>query len=408
MRLRHVAHINPPKPFSPHLTSDTEVSFAPMDALSQGVGGLDTSITRRLGEVSSGSYNYFADGDLLLSKVTPCFENGKKAIADGLTNGIGFATSEVYVIRPRSEAIDRRYLIYVFSSETFRAEGIASMTGASGLRRVSENAILNYRIPVTDLPTQKRIADSLDRETGRIDELIENKQRLVELLKPKWEALFHKNRPHADLVRFGYVAEKNERPIMRDDEELYVPLGLLNRGRGLFHKDQTPGSELGQSVFSWVKEGDLIFSVQFAWEGAVALAGPNENGTIVSHRYHLYRGKRGVRTPYLYAYFRTEPGQFILSESSRGAAGRNRPLSANMLEKEKVPILSTRIQDYIGKLVYLESILKSKMAQSVGRLREFRSTLITAAVTGQIDVEAWAKRGDTDRRLDAIEERMHA
>jgi restriction endonuclease S subunit len=159
-----------------------------MEAIADGLGGLDTSITKTLEEVGSGSYSYFAEGDLLLAKVTPCFENGKKAIAEGLANGIGFATSEVHVVRPNTARVDRSYLNYLFSSEDFRAAGMATMTGSGGLRRVSESAILNYRLLITDLPTQKAIADFLDRETARIDHLIEKKRRLVGLLDERREA----------------------------------------------------------------------------------------------------------------------------------------------------------------------------------------------------------------------------
>lgn len=173
IRLRHLVKIGP-RPTIAHLpTDDAEVTFAPMDALADGLGGLDTSLTRPIGELTSGSYNFFAEGDLLLAKVTPCFENGKKAFARGLANDVGFATSEVHVIRPDSRRIDSRYLLYVLSSEDFRAAGMASMTGAGGLRRVSEAAVLNYRPRVTDIRTQEAIADFLDRETAEIDRIIE-------------------------------------------------------------------------------------------------------------------------------------------------------------------------------------------------------------------------------------------
>jgi len=144
-----------------------------MDALADGLGGLDTSQTRTFSEVSAGSYNYFEDGDILIAKVTPCFENGKKALAHGLTNGMGFATSEVHVIRTDGHRIHPRYLLYILCSEDFRAAGMASMTGAGGLRRVSEAAILNYRPHITDVAAQKEIADFLDFETARINDIID-------------------------------------------------------------------------------------------------------------------------------------------------------------------------------------------------------------------------------------------
>ena len=188
-RLRYFVQIGPRPTIAHLLIEDAEVTFAPMEALADGLGGLDTSLIRPVSEVASGSYNFFEEGDLLLAKVTPCFENGKKALARKLKNGVGFATSEVHVIRPDTQRIDPMFLFYVLNSEAFRAAGIASMTGASGLRRVSEDGVLDFRLYIPDLTTQKAIADFLDRETGRIDLLNEKVTRSMELLREYRAAL---------------------------------------------------------------------------------------------------------------------------------------------------------------------------------------------------------------------------
>jgi type I restriction enzyme S subunit len=167
----------------------TLVSFAPMDTLVDGLGGLTELETKAFSEVSGGSYNYFENGDVLLAKVTPCFENGKKAIAENLENGAGFATSEVLVFRPQNNGIETRYLRYLFCSEDFRHTAISSMTGAGGLRRVSERAVLDFPLPVLDLPTQRAIADFLDRETTQIEKIQEATQQSIDRLKEYRSAL---------------------------------------------------------------------------------------------------------------------------------------------------------------------------------------------------------------------------
>lgn len=187
-RLRFISRLNPSKTEAGDLAAYGMVTFAPMDALADGLGGLDTSLERPADELADGSYSYFAEGDLLLAKVTPCFENGKKALISGLPNRIGFATSEVHVIRPDRRKVDPNYLRYLLSSETFRAAGIASMTGAGGLRRISDNAIKDFALPVPDLDTQKAIAAYLDRETARIDQLIAKKERQAKLLTENYLA----------------------------------------------------------------------------------------------------------------------------------------------------------------------------------------------------------------------------
>jgi len=108
-----------------------------------------------------GSYTYFADGDVLLAKITPCFENGKLGIATGLRNGIGFGSSEFFVFRP-SEILNKEYLYYYLSRPDFRHEGAERMGGAVGQQRVPKEFIESYPIPVPPLLEQKRIVGILD------------------------------------------------------------------------------------------------------------------------------------------------------------------------------------------------------------------------------------------------------
>jgi type I restriction enzyme, S subunit len=160
-QLANVCQIKPPKAEARQRISGKElVSFVPMEDL-----GIDQKIlvpkqTRLLEDVA-GSYTYFADGDVLLAKITPCFENGKLGIAENLTNGIGFGSSEYIVFRP-SPAVDKEWLYYFLSRESFRTEGAERMSGAVGHKRVSKEFIESYQIPVPQLPEQRRIVAVLD------------------------------------------------------------------------------------------------------------------------------------------------------------------------------------------------------------------------------------------------------
>jgi type I restriction enzyme S subunit len=93
-----------------------------------------------------GSYTYFADNDVLLAKITPCFENGKIGIACNLKNGIGFGSSEYIVFRSIGK-VKPEYLYYFLSRKKFRQEGEARMSGAVGHKRVSKEFIEDYMIP---------------------------------------------------------------------------------------------------------------------------------------------------------------------------------------------------------------------------------------------------------------------
>src|SRR5262249_8603811 len=102
--------LNPSKSEVGDLPLDTEVSFVPMGAITE-EGTVNVEDVREISNVYLG-YTYFGEGDVVVAKITPCFENGKRARAIGLRNGIGFGTTELHVLQP-SRDIDRDYLFYV-------------------------------------------------------------------------------------------------------------------------------------------------------------------------------------------------------------------------------------------------------------------------------------------------------
>lgn len=159
--LAEVCLIKPPKSEAREkVAASSLVSFLPMEDLGINVKFVKAIQTKPLSAVI-GSYNYFADGDVLLAKITPCFENGKLGIANGLSNGIGFGSSEYMVFRP-DPTVRKEWLYYFLSRETFREEGASRMTGAVGHKRVSKEFIEDYPIPVPPLAEQQRIVGLLD------------------------------------------------------------------------------------------------------------------------------------------------------------------------------------------------------------------------------------------------------
>jgi type I restriction enzyme S subunit len=159
--LAEVTVIRPPKAEArERLAADALVSFAPMEDLGIDRKFLNAKRVKPFGSVI-GSYTYFAEGDVLLAKITPCFENGKLGIAKDLKNGIGFGSSEFIVLRPQS-TLSNEYLYYYLAREDFRNEGAVLMGGAVGQQRVPKEFIERYPIPLPPLPEQRRIVGILD------------------------------------------------------------------------------------------------------------------------------------------------------------------------------------------------------------------------------------------------------
>ena len=170
MRLKDIAYINPAYT-GPDL-GDQLVSFSPMECLRY-----DSlkPITISFSE-AKGKYTFFKDNDILFAKVTPCFENQNIAIANNLVNGIGFGSSEINVLRLKSDG-SLRYMFYVICSNRFYNTGCSSMCGVGGLKRINPRAVSTFEFTMPSLTEQEAIAAYLDKECEKIGRKIELLER---------------------------------------------------------------------------------------------------------------------------------------------------------------------------------------------------------------------------------------
>lgn len=356
---------------------NSDLPFLGLEHIESWTGKLTSNLD---GSTSDGQTNHFKEEDVLFGKLRPYLAKVFKA------NFEGTCTGELLVLRPTKVIND--YLFYYLLSRDFISIVDSSTYGAK-MPRANWEFIGNLPIIIPPESTQRSIVKFLDNQTSRIDKLINKKEDQIELLKEKRFALIHDavKDPSTRNMRIEHVADRIFRPISRKDDEVYTPVGLYNRGRGIFHKEPTNGSDLGDSDFFWIQTDDLILSGQFAWEGAVALASEEEAGCVASHRYPILRGKPNlIETAYLYAFFTTKTGDFLLNEHSRGAAGRNRPLNAGTLLKESIPVPPIEAQGRVSAHVYFERRIERTIEKSIELLKKYRNALITAAVTGKVDV----------------------
>jgi type I restriction enzyme S subunit len=167
--LGEVCEINPKKSEVNNLPTNHLVSFLPMKDLGVAQNKISSTKIKQLSEVK-GSYTYFRNNDVLLAKVTPCFENGKLGIAKGLKNKIGFGSSEYIVFRPK-ELILSEYLFYILSSNKFRNKGKKLMFGTTGLKRLSKDYVQSFTAPLPSLEKQLQLVKKLDALSSEIKKL---------------------------------------------------------------------------------------------------------------------------------------------------------------------------------------------------------------------------------------------
>ena len=404
-RLRFVARLNPSRSEVRGLSDNLPVSFLPMESIGE-LGSLDLEDERPLGKLDSG-YSYFRDGDVLIAKITPCFENGKGAVARNLCNGIGFGTTELHVLRP-GPRLTPWYLFYLTHSCHFRWVGASAMYGAGGQKRVPESFVEDFFHPIPTLEEQREISGFLDRETARIDDLIAEKQRLIELLEEKGVALITRAvtgglSPDAATRNSGvewlgkvpvhwHVAHIGRlyRPVKRQNHpdltvlSVYRDHGVVKKESRDDNRNKTP---IDLSKYQRVEPGDLVINKMKAWQGSL---GVSALFGITSPDYLVYRPQHREDSSFLHFLLRSQPMPQVYRTISDGIRPSQWRLQPDKFESLPVFLPPKGEQEKISSVLceqtrHIERQL-STVEEAVALLREYRSALISAAVTGKIDV----------------------
>ena len=183
-KIKYIAELTPSKAkILPSL--EKRCSFVPMEKLK-----LDTLIldeTRKIKDVYQG-YTYFEDDDVLIAKVTPCFENQNMAIAANLVNGIGFGSSEIYVLRTEAEGLNQ-FLLYRLQESVFMQLGAGAMTGAGGLRRVPSDFINDFQFALPPINEQQEIVAYIEKMKNTFNDLVYKAEQAIQLMQERRTAL---------------------------------------------------------------------------------------------------------------------------------------------------------------------------------------------------------------------------
>jgi len=153
-----------------NLDDDIEVGFVPMPMVSTSYKGDHEQEVKSWGEIKKG-YTHFADGDIALAKITPCFENSKASVFKGLKNGFGAGTTELHVARPIQDTIDPLFVLLYLKAPMFLEKGKTKMTGSAGQKRVPSDFFSSNPMPFPPLAEQQRIVAKVDDLMALCDQL---------------------------------------------------------------------------------------------------------------------------------------------------------------------------------------------------------------------------------------------
>lgn len=223
--------------------------------------------------------------------------------------------------------------------------------GSTNRVRMKEEKFLKMTVPLPSLYEQRRIVQQLDRVAALVNE----RRRAIDATERETQALllkaFKRAVDGAPLRPMSEVAPLVRRPVEIDLDGTYPELGVRSFGRGTFHKPDLPGTEVGNKKLFRICAGDLLFNIVFAWEGAVAVVQPEDEGRVGSHRFlSCVPAPETATVEFLRFYFSTPEGLQKLSEASPGGAGRNRTLGLKKLEDLLVPVPPLERQHWFDRL----------------------------------------------------------
>ena len=287
-----ICTVNPRKSELSEFPADTKVSFVPMADLNENRIAFVAKQDRILSEVGA-SYTYFADNDVLLAKVTPCFENGKAGIAKNLKNGIGFGSSEFYVLRS-SERVLPEWIYFCVTHPLFRQSGINNMTGTGGLQRVPRKFIEDYKIPLPPLEIQREIVSEIEGYQRVIDgarTVVENYRPHI-AIDPDW--------PMVELEKVCEINSDKINPISKYPNQtiFYVDISSVENHTGRFlGYREIASSEAPSRARRGIRNGDVLLSTVRPNLRAFTLLKKVKDRAVASTGFAVLRARHSIADP---------------------------------------------------------------------------------------------------------------
>ena len=360
--------------------SDEWIRLDPMTTITQvrvqwwGQGAVPRK-TATAGELGSDKWLAVRWKQFLISRIDA--RKGAAGVVPRTLDG-AFVSNDFPAFNIDTDRLEPQFLDWYSKTARFVQDCKGASEGTTNRVRLKEERFLALSMPLPPLEEQRRIVEQVETLMDRLRSVnvlqLEMDQKIKRLLLSAYQkaiegAAWHGMSAVAPLVR---------RPVEIDPLEGYPELGIRSFGKGSFHKPSLQGSSVGSKKLFRIAEGDLVFNIVFAWEGAVAVAKRGDNGRFGSHRFLTCVTDLNVALPeFLCFHFLTDGGLEQLGKASPGGAGRNRTLGIDNLARIVVPVPDIETQRrFVRLLRRFDERQELREIPSVGRSRcieDFRS-----------------------------------
>jgi type I restriction enzyme S subunit len=321
-------------------------------------------------------------GDIIVNKIWA--RNGSVAVVPDSLGGC-WGSGEFPMFSPKEDRLDSRWMHWLTKTRDFWSQCDEKSRGTSGKNRIRPERFLEIEIPLPPLSEQRRIVARIEALAAKTEEAHSLSQEIATDEGRMLSAAFSRLMANSTLQTMREAAPITRRPVQLETEGTYLELGIRSFGKGTFHKPALTGIEVGTKKLFRIEPGDLVFNNVFAWEGAVAVARPEDARRVGSHRFITCVPQKGVATAdFLCFYFLTEEGLSKVGEASPGGAGRNRTLGLEALSAIQVPLPPYKQQLWFDELQAKVRSLKKFQAESAAELDALLPSILDKAFKGEL------------------------
>jgi len=321
-------------------------------------------------------------GQLILSKIDA--RNGAFGIVPPECDK-AIITGNFWTFDTDASRIDARFLNYLTMSPLFVDFCVRASEGTTNRRYLKEPKFLAQRIDLPRLDEQRRIVTRIQEVASKIENIRTLRKEIATTQRNFLLSVYSKLIRGAKWFQMNEIAPLVRRHVAIDPLKDYFELGIRSFGKGTFHKPPILGASLGTKRVFQIEPGDLLFNIVFAWEGAVAVVRPEDQGRVGSHRFLSCVPKRESALPaFLRFHFLTERGLSDLGLASPGGAGRNRTLGVDALARMEVPVPPVERQQWFASL--LAKVEESERLREIAgeELKALMPSILSKAFRGEL------------------------
>ena len=369
-KISSFAILNPSKKEISNIDNNTKVSFIEMASVSND-GFIQEKVEKSLKELRKGSFTYFKENDIIIAKITPSMENGKCAIAKGLSNALGLGSSEFNVIRV-NESINNKYLFFILNTNEVRAEAEHQMTGASGHRRVPISFYGDLKIPLPPKDIQEKIVkeiESLEEKEKLHKENINNYRKDISEIIDAVKGFSSSLKEITSKIGSGSTPRGGESAYKESGITLIRSQNIYDEGmrkKGLVFINEEQAKKLNNVT---VMKNDILFNITGASVARCCMVEENYLPARVNQHVSIIRTNKKALAKYVQMILVSLKYKNKLLEIGDGGTSRE-AITKNQLETFKIPLPTLEKQKEIVSEI---RIIEQKIAQTEKKLKAIPS-----------------------------------